>query len=149
MIFRRKFHIFLTFFFSIWVFFFTTIHESQDSRRRRKAFFLSPHYHFNPLPRHLDISRAITAESSPLDIGTSRTRARNLWFPSASQPLRYAPWIFLIFGNHSQNISVIQILIKCTIFFSPYFVRYFPSKIVFSIFDSDGNEPFEPNLFLL
>ena len=27
---------------------------------------LTPHYHFHPLHRHLDISRAITAESSPL-----------------------------------------------------------------------------------
>ena len=27
---------------------------------------LTPHYDFHPLNRHLDISRAITAESSPL-----------------------------------------------------------------------------------
>ena len=27
---------------------------------------LTPHYHFHPLHRQLDISRAITAESSPL-----------------------------------------------------------------------------------
>ena len=29
---------------------------------------LTPHYHFHPLHRHLDISWVITAESSPLDI---------------------------------------------------------------------------------
>ena len=29
---------------------------------------LTPHYHFHPLHRHLDISRLITAESSPLHI---------------------------------------------------------------------------------
>ena len=46
-------------------------------------------YLFNsslPLPslhRHLDISWAITAESSPLHIVSSRTRTGNLWFPSA------------------------------------------------------------------
>ena len=38
-----------------------------------------------PLHRHLDISRAITAESSPLHIAGSRTRTGNLWFPSASR----------------------------------------------------------------
>ena len=46
---------------------------------------LIPHYHFHPLHRHLDISRAITAESLPLHIASSRTRTGNLWFPSASR----------------------------------------------------------------
>ena len=43
-----------------------------------EAISLSPH-------RHLDISRAIIAESSPLHIASSRTRTGNLRFPSASQ----------------------------------------------------------------
>ena len=34
---------------------------------------LTPHYHFHPLHRHLDISWTITAGSSPLHIGSSRT----------------------------------------------------------------------------
>ena len=46
---------------------------------------LTPHYHFQPLHRHSDISRAIIAESSPLHIGSSRTRTGYLWFPSASR----------------------------------------------------------------
>ena len=46
---------------------------------------LTPHYHFHPLHRQLDISRAITAESSPLHIASSRARTRNLWFPSGSR----------------------------------------------------------------
>ena len=33
--------------------------------------------------RHLDIGRVITAENSPLRIGNSWSRARNLWFLSA------------------------------------------------------------------
>ena len=33
---------------------------------------LTPHYHFHPLHRHLDISWAITAESSLLHIASSR-----------------------------------------------------------------------------
>ena len=74
----------LVFFFFRSVFFFTTIHESQDCKGRGRAFFLTPHYHFYRFHRHLDISRVITAESSPLHIGSSRTRTGNLWFPSAS-----------------------------------------------------------------
>ena len=46
---------------------FTYIHDLQDSRRRGRI-SLTPLYHFHPLHRHLDISWAITAESSPLNI---------------------------------------------------------------------------------
>ena len=77
---------------------FTTTHESQECRGRGRAFFnsssrpltnhrtageggghsLTPHYHFHPLHRHyLDISRTITAESSPLHIRNSRSRTGN------------------------------------------------------------------------
>ena len=74
------------YFFSIWVF-------SHDHSRitglqgKRKGISLTPHYHFHPLHRHLDISRAITAESSPLHIASSRTRTSNRgnvlnWFKS-------------------------------------------------------------------
>ena len=55
---------------------------------------LTPHYHFHPLHRHLDIRRVITAESSPLHIASSRTQTGNLWFPSASQATR--PFMFSI-----------------------------------------------------
>ena len=72
-------------FFLLSGFSFTTIHESQDCRGRGRAFFLTPHYPFHRLHRHLDISRTITAESSPLHIASSRTRTGNLWFPSASR----------------------------------------------------------------
>ena len=75
---------FLFFFFFLSGFSITTIHESQDCRGRGRA-FLTPHYHFHPLLRHLEISRAITAESSPLHIASPRTRTGNLWFPSASR----------------------------------------------------------------
>ena len=47
-------------------------------------FFSFPQYHFHLLQRHLDISQAITPEHSPLHIGSSQTRTRNLWFPSGS-----------------------------------------------------------------
>ena len=48
---------------------------------------LTRHYHFRPLHRLLDISQAITAESSPLHIDSSWTRTGNLWFPSLSKSL--------------------------------------------------------------
>ena len=57
---------------------FTTNHESQDSRGMVKGISLTPHYHLHLLHRQLYISRAITAESSPLHTGSSRTRTGNL-----------------------------------------------------------------------
>ena len=62
----------INFFFSVWVFF----HEhSQFTGQQGKGegIYLTPLYRFHPLHRHLDISRAITAESSPLHIAGSRT----------------------------------------------------------------------------
>ena len=75
---------FFFFFFSIWVFF----HEHSrftGQQGKGEGIYLTPLYHFHPLHRHLDISRAIAAESSPLHISGSRTRTGNLWFPSASR----------------------------------------------------------------
>ena len=73
--------------FSIWIF----IHDHSRTtglQGKGDGISLTPHYHFHPLHRHLDISRVITAESSPLHIGSSRTRtfgfqaqvANQLWF---------------------------------------------------------------------
>ena len=58
------------FFFFIWVFFHN---HSQITglEGKREGISLTPHYHFHPLHRHVDISRVITAESSPLHIGSS------------------------------------------------------------------------------
>ena len=54
-------------------------------QEKEEGIWLTPHYHFHPLHRHLDISRAITAESSLLHIASSRTWSENLWFPSTSR----------------------------------------------------------------
>ena len=67
-------------FFSIWFFFY------EHSRiiglhRNGEGISLTPHYHFYPLHGHLGIGRTIAAGTSPLYIASSRTRARNLWFP--------------------------------------------------------------------
>ena len=50
-----------------------------------EGIYLTPLYNFHPLHRNLDISQAITAESLRLHITGSRTRIKNLWFPSASR----------------------------------------------------------------
>ena len=52
------------------------IHGTQQGKG--EGIYLTPLYHFHPLHRHLDISRVITAESSPLHIAGSRNRTGNL-----------------------------------------------------------------------
>ena len=64
-------------FFSMWIFF----HEHSrftGKQGKGEAISLSALYHFDPLHKHLDISKAITAECSPLNIASSRTRTGNL-----------------------------------------------------------------------
>ena len=59
-----------------------------------EAISLTPLYYFHPLHGHLDISPVITAEGLTPHIASSRTRTRNLWFPSAScQPLSYSSYV--------------------------------------------------------
>ena len=55
------------------------------NHRTAESISLTSHYHFHPLQRHLDISQAITVESSPLHLGSSRNRTGILWFPNASR----------------------------------------------------------------
>ena len=70
--------------FSIWVF---LQEHSRVTGQLQKgdAIFSIPLYIFLPPHRQLDISRAITAENSPLHIASSQTPAGNLWFPRASR----------------------------------------------------------------
>ena len=72
-------------FFFLSGFFFHEHSRITELQGKGEGISLTRHYHFHPLHRHLDISRAIAAESSPLGIASSRTRAGNLWFPSASR----------------------------------------------------------------
>ena len=55
----------LFFFFFIWVFFHNHPRIT-GLQGREEGISLIPHYHFHPLHRHLDFSRVIIAESSPL-----------------------------------------------------------------------------------
>ena len=70
--------------FFIWVFFHNHSRIT-GLQGKEEGISLIRRYYFHPLHRHLDISWAITAEGSPLHIGSSRTRTGNLWFPSASR----------------------------------------------------------------
>ena len=111
---RSRAHIFtflcdycqLFFFFSIWVFFHNHPRIT-GLQGKGEDISLTPHNHFHPLHRHLDISRPITTESSPLHIGSCRNRTGNLWFPSASRyPLSYARALRVsVFSFFCQNAS--------------------------------------------
>ena len=59
----------------MWVFFHK--HSQMTGLKGKwEGILLTPHYHFHPLHRHLDISRAITTESSLLRIASSRTQTQ-------------------------------------------------------------------------
>ena len=55
------------------------IHKSQDSRRRRRLFII-PLYQFHPLQEHLEISRVVTVETSPLHMHRGQTHTENSQF---------------------------------------------------------------------
>ena len=78
---------------------FTSIHNSQDSRGRWETTFLTPFYHFHPLHRHLDISQAITAESSPPHIGRSLDQVEPLVFEHKLLTTELRLHLFMICGN--------------------------------------------------
>ena len=68
--------------------------------------------HFHPLHRHLDISQAIIADSSPLQIASSRTQTGNLWLSSAShEPLDFFERnIFCNFDKSLINCNILSTL---------------------------------------
>ena len=74
-----KYFITNNFFFSIRVLFHEHLRFTWQ-QGKGEGIYLTPLYHFHSLQRHLNISRAITAESSPLHIASSRTRTGNLLF---------------------------------------------------------------------
>ena len=99
---RRIFH-FCFSFFSIGVFF----HDHSRTtglQGKGEGIYVTPHYHFHPLQKHLDISQAITAESSSLHIGSSWTRTGNCWFPVFWFPLVYFTW--LLFKKQSMKLEI-------------------------------------------
>ena len=63
-------------------------------QEKGEAISLIPLYRFHPLHRHFDISRTITAESSPLHFCSSRTRA----FGSCVHDISYANNLYINSG---------------------------------------------------
>ena len=81
---------------SIWVFFREQLQFTWQ-QGNMEAISITPLRHFHSLHRHLDISRAITAESSPLLIAISRNQTGNLSFTSSSHsPLSCSPLLCLL-----------------------------------------------------
>ena len=64
----------LKFIFFLSMFFFQEHSLFTGQQEKGEGIYLTPLYHLNPLHRHLDISRTITADSSPLHIACSRIK---------------------------------------------------------------------------
>ena len=59
------------------------IHIFQGSKGRGRP-ILIPLYNFHLLHKHLCISWAITAESSPMHMNSGQSQTENRWFPNAN-----------------------------------------------------------------
>ena len=93
------------FFFSIW-FFFHNHSRTTGMQGKRESISLTTHYHFHPLHRHLDISQAITAESSPLHIASRQTQTFGLLSnPFLVVLLTFSQILSYIFSNSSSFIK--------------------------------------------
>ena len=115
---------------------FTTIHIVTGQQGKGEGIYLTPHYLFHPPHRHLDISRAITTESSPLHIASSRTRTRNLSFGfraqvanhKATRPSKVSLLVlrYNLFGNLTCFLKI-KLLLKTetkSMYKSPFFFSY-------------------------
>ena len=78
------FDFFFFFFFFFYLGFISGTFTNYLTAREGEGISLIPQCYFHLLLRQLDISRAITAESTPLHIASSRTQTVNLGFPRAS-----------------------------------------------------------------
>ena len=93
-------------FFSVWVFF----HKHSrftGQQGKGESIYLTPLYHFHPLHRHLDISRAIMQR---VHIASSRTRTENLRFPSARSQGVFL-WRYSV--KKLQPVSLIKKGLRC------------------------------------
>ena len=96
------------------------IQDSQTAEGRRGYLFNSFYYYY-PLHRHLDINRAITAESSPVHIANSQQQ---------KQPL--------VFEWKSLTISVVKTFLMMVLWscFSLLFSRGWDTNVVWVILGS-------------
>ena len=88
-------------------------------RGRGRAFLFTPHYYFHPLHRHLDISRAITAESSPVIVYSSIGIKSNF---------------FRFFRSFDCILPLMQIPVKtCSVKFHALCIKTFGNSAKFSL----------------
>ena len=72
--------------------------------------YQTPFYQFRPLHKHVEISRAVTAESSPLHIASDWNRTGNPCFLSARHyALSYAKLLFIFTSFCLQCIKEMQL----------------------------------------
>ena len=102
-------------------FFYLNFHEHSqitELQGKEEGIYLSPHYHFHLFHRHLDIGRAITAESSPLHIA-ARLKLGTFGFQAQVFPIWYHFRQFCCFFIHIFKIShlppILKILLECLI----------------------------------
>ena len=109
-------------FFSIWVFFYEHSRIT-GLQGKGEGISLTPHYHFHLLHRHLDISRAITLESSPLHIASNRDISRHILTYSEYcvtlahwEPCHIQNFIFVylsVFRNIQTYSIIIAVVPRC------------------------------------
>ena len=141
-----------TIFFSIGIFFHD--HSSIIGQQGKgEGISSTPHYHFHPFHRHLDIGRAITAESSPLHIGSSRNRTGNLWFPNASRwPLSYAPFYDLPLWHlksYSKQILISLIILAWSQISFPFVSSFLHNALTDRVFLRLRKNDFPPSSYHL
>ena len=125
---------FLFFCFFLSAFSFTTIHEPG----KRVDISWTPYYYFYPLHRYIDISQAITAESSPLQITSDRTHTGSLVIRAQV-------------ANQNREIIFLKAKIKfCKIktYSTIFDTAKRAIKLIVKMKDLIGNNPFQQYLVL-
>ena len=115
--------------FSTWLFF----RESLPFTRHQvkgEAIFLYPFYHFHPLPRPLDISWVIAAESSPLCIADSRNQTWNTILALVAGVVRRMLKTWVTLGNISCFLSNLTKRLIFAIFKHSYLLPMFTQLTV-------------------
>ena len=84
---------------NLYSFFFHEHSRFTGHQKKGKGFSLTPHYHFHPLHRHLDISRAITVGSLPLHIASSQTQYIYT---------KWVLWVLLTLLRKKENALIIR-----------------------------------------
>ena len=123
----------LLFFFSIWVFFHNHSRIT-GLQGKGEGICLTPHYHFHQSQRHLDISRTITAESSPLHIAS---RTCNGW--TSSEYLIYVQFTSYDHGGTSEIVMFIILIVIYFVLYSLSSYFHFPNLIILHFFYSRSN----------